>query len=312
MKKLIVIISIIIYQSNFSQNQLHIGQYMVHQPFMNIACISEDKDINGAIFHKSQWTGIEGAPVIQGLNINFPLKNNKDFLGLSLVNDKIAINDLKELSAIYAHNLKTGKNSSLTMSLAGLLGFHKSDFTQIQVFSPNDPVFTSGIPTVVLPNFKFGTYFNWNKFNIGISIPTILQTNVIYTTQHEGNIQFNKNNIHIYIHSGYSFEINKDLDLKTSFLIKEVAGAPIQFDFNSQIDYKNKFSIGSSYRTSNELLAMASCTIAEDFILSYGYEMNFTDLGNHSSGTHEILLKFRIRDNNKIDMPLLNESIITD
>ena len=294
MKKILLIISIIIYQSNFSQNQLHLGQYMVHQPFMNIACISEEKDINGGIFHKSQWTGIEGAPVIQGFNINFPLKNNKNYIGLNLVNDKIAINDLKELSAVYAHNLKTGDNGSLTMSMAGVLGFHKSDFTQIQVFSPNDPVFTSGIPTVILPNFKCGTYFKYKKFNVGISIPTLLQTNVIYTTQHEGSIQFNKNNLHVYIHSGYDFEINKELNLKTSILIKEVAGAPIQFDFNSQLEYKNKFSIGSCYRTSNELLTMASCTIKEDYVLSYGYEMNFTDLGNISSGTHEILLKFKL------------------
>ncbi len=296
MKLALFLLIIVINVKGVTQNQFHIGQYMINQSFINPAAMGSYNNINGGLFYKSQWTGLDGAPKIQGLNINFPLKNGKNFMGITIIHDKIAINDVTEFSLPYAYKLNTGEKSRLVFSLTTSLNILKSDFNQIDVLDSNDPVFTNGNPSVILPNFKYGMYYFRNNFYAGFAIPNILENKIIYTNKYEGKLTFNANNIHFYFQSGYSFKINNNIDLNTSFLFKEVSGAPVQFDFNTQIMYKNKFGLGSSYRTSKELLTMFNYQITNEIMLSYGYEMSFTELSGYNSGTHEIVLTFDLKN----------------
>ena len=63
MKKTLLTIAFIISTVvGFSQNQYHISQNMMYQPFINPSVIGSYSNLNGALFYKNQWTGFEGAP----------------------------------------------------------------------------------------------------------------------------------------------------------------------------------------------------------------------------------------------------------
>lgn len=60
-----------------AQQQMHLSQYALHQPFLNPASTAMIKNMNGALVYRHQWTGFEGAPKVAGVNFNVPFKNNE-------------------------------------------------------------------------------------------------------------------------------------------------------------------------------------------------------------------------------------------
>lgn len=292
MKNLITFILVIFAGSVLAQNQFHMGQYMVHQPFMNPASIGSFENLNITAFYKNQWTGFDGAPEVRGLNINTPLKNKKVYLGLTVVNDIIGISNANEIAGTFAYKLKTGSKSRLIFGSSVSLNLVQSNYADLHIHDVNDPLYASNTPTVAMPNFKFGAYYYRKRFYAGLAIPNILENKVIVTGGAKGETNFNFENIHYYLHGGYRFTLNENTDLNVSSLIKEVQGSPVQADLNTQLLWKKKLGIGASYRSSKELLAMLSFNFSEQFMLSYGYEFNFSELGNYSSGTHEVLLRY--------------------
>jgi type IX secretion system PorP/SprF family membrane protein len=285
-----------------AQNQFHMGQYMIHQPFINPASIGSYDDLNAALLYKKQWAGFEGAPKVQGLNLNLPLPGEKSFLGLTVLRDEIGITTSTEVTGSYAYRLKTGLNSKLTFGLSASLNMMQSNLDDLHIHDIDDPLFSENTPTYLMPNFEFGTYFTAKRFYVGLAIPNLLENKIIFTDGLEGATSFNFQNLHYYLHSGYAWKLNEKDDLNTSVLIKEVAGASLQFDVNMQVMFDNKFGIGASYRSSKELLAMLTFNVIPQLRLSYGYEFNFAELGNYSNGSHEVLLIF---NRVKADKPVI-------
>ena len=76
--------------STLAQNQYHMSQFMLHQPFINPAAQGSYSNLNGALFYKTQWTNFVGAPEIAGFNINKPL----DLGSLMLTYGKVWANRL--------------------------------------------------------------------------------------------------------------------------------------------------------------------------------------------------------------------------
>lgn len=292
MKKIALYLALVLPFSAFAQNQFHMGQYMVHQPFINPASIGSYQNPNAAIFYKNQWTGFAGAPELQGLNFNMPFANKKSFAGITVIHDKVGISDATEISGTYAYKIKTGIKSRLVFGLSTSLNLLQSNLAELHIQDANDPLFSSNTKTFALPNFRFGTYFYMKKFYVGLAVPNILENKIVYNGQLEGKASFAFENLHYYLHSGYRWDLNDKTDLNTSVLVKEVSGSPLQVDLNAQVLFNKKFGVGASYRTSKELLAMASYYLIPELLLSYGYEFNFADIGRYSNGTHEILLSY--------------------
>ncbi|MEX1001140.1 MAG: PorP/SprF family type IX secretion system membrane protein [Crocinitomicaceae bacterium] len=301
MRKIFTLLAVVLFTfSAMSQNQFHIGQYAIHQPFINPASIGSFDEINMALVYKNQWVGFDGAPHLGGFNYNMPLgKKRKHFIGLNTIMDQIGINTSTEISATYAYKVKTGDKSRLIFGLSTSLNLIKADLAEISTIDANDPLYTSNSPTFALPNFKFGSYFFRENFYVGFVMPNILENKVIeYNGNPKGEARFNLKNIHLYLHGGYKWRIKDKHNVVFSSLIKEVSGSPLQIDFNINTMFKDRFGFGLSYRSSNELMANIQIYIVPELLLSYGYEYGFSALNNFYSGTHEVMMIYRINSSN--------------
>lgn len=79
-----------------------------------------------------------------------------------------------------------------------------------------------------------------------------------------------------------------------SFVVKGVTPAPIQFDINSKLRYKDFAWVGVSYRNRDAVIALAGVTIKSKLDISYAYDINTSPLSQFNSGSHEILIGLRI------------------
>lgn len=300
MKRILIAILALTSFQGFSQNQFHIGQYAIHQPFINPASIGTFDEINMALVYKNQWVGFEGAPHLGGFNYNMPVgKQHKNFIGVNAIMDKVGINTSTEISGSYAYKIRTGENSRLIFGLSASVNLVKADLANVTTIDVNDPLYTNNSPTFALPNFKFGAYFYKKNFYAGFVIPNILENKVIDNNGGpKGEFSFNAANMHYYLHAGYKWRIKDKHNVIFSTLIKEVSGSPLQIDFNINTMFKDRFGLGISYRTSNELMANIQVYIVPQLLLSYGYEYGFSALNDFYSGTHEVMMVYRINSTN--------------
>lgn len=299
MKKTLFTLFIATCLGGFSQNQFHIGQYAVHQPFLNPASIGSMNEINMALLYKAQWVRFEGAPQMGGFNFNMPLgKTQTNYLGLTFVNDRVGINSSNEISGTYAYKIKTGDKSRLIFGVSASLNLVKADLAEAEIIDIGDPIYSSNSPTFALPNFKFGSYFYKNSFYVGFVIPNILENKIIDDNGPSGDFSFNPKNIHYYLHGGYKWRVKGKHDVIFSTLIKEVSGAPLQFDLNLNTMFKERFGLGVSYRSSKEMMLSMAIYLAPQWLLSYGYEYGFSELNKFNLGTHEILMVYRFNSTN--------------
>ncbi len=299
MKKILSILFVLMAFGSFSQNQFHIGQYAVHQPFLNPASIGSMNEINMALLYKTQWVRFEGAPKMGGFNFNMPLgKSQKSYMGLNFINDRIGLTSSNEISATYAYKLKTGEKSRLIFGLSASLNLIKADLADAFIIDAGDPIYSQNSPTFALPNFKFGSYFYKNSFYIGFVVPNILENKVIDDNGPAGEFSFNPKNIHYYLHGGYKWRVKGKHDVIFSTLIKEVSGAPLQVDINLNTMFKERFGLGISYRSSKELMLSMGIYLAPQLLLSYGYEYGFSNLNKFNVGSHEVLMVYRFNSTN--------------
>lgn len=300
MKKVLTIVFLLASTWGISQSRFHLTQYMMHQPFINPASMGLYNNMNGSVFYKNQWTGFDGAPKLIGFNFNTPVGGLNNRLGLSVINDRIGVNNHTDISASYGYTLKFNEESNLTFGVAATLRLTQSNFADVAT-TVVDPEFQANTPTLAMPNFKFGAFYKVKRFYVGVSLPNLLKNSIEYTTDFKGRTSFDLSDWHFYLHSGYSFKLSENVDLNVSTIMKHVSGAPFQVDLGTVCMIKQRFGFGINYRTSNDISGLLRFRLNPYLEMGYAYDYSMSALNNFSSGSHEIMLIFDIY--NKGDKP---------
>ena len=295
MKKIIITsIALVSGLVSLAQHETHLTQNTLHKAFLNPASIVQHPGSSGALFHKSQWVGFSGAPVFQGINYNFSLPGADHATGFTLKYDKIGVNKTLDFTANYAYNLKLSEGKNLAFALSPTLRFKQSNFGEVAT-NDFDPLYQASTPMTVMPNFAFGTFFHTSKHYAGITIPNLLKNQLVYDGELRPTTSFDMTDMHLYIHGGTKLEVTRDLDMEPSLIIKHVAGTPLQFDINLMGYLMDKVGFGLGYRSSREFSLMANYNINEKFTAGYAYDMNFSDLTIFTSGSHELMIVYKLR-----------------
>ncbi|WP_430906937.1 PorP/SprF family type IX secretion system membrane protein [Maribacter sp. 2-571] len=139
-----------------------------------------------------------------------------------------------------------------------------------------------------------GFLFNHARFYAGVSAPNILGDRL--ASQDDLNLSNPT-----YGYFGYRFysDIFEEMMIKPNMLIRYENGAPLQADLNLAVSFKNKFEIGTGYRTSASLNFLAGVYLIKNFRLIYHYNLATND--NPLGNTHGLLLSYRFGDGYAID-----------
>ncbi len=296
-KYLLVGLVLLMSSSAFSQQQYMFTQYMFNGLAINPAYAGSHESLTLTTVARKQWVGFPGAPSTQTFSAHSPLKFGNASVGGVIYHDKIGALNQTGLNGIYAYRIPIGKGK-LSMAIQGGFYHYATDYTGVKIISEGgnivDPEFQYDISKFV-PNFGAGLYYHTSNYYVGFSIPQLI--NVPAWNSETGGVDNIK---HYFIHGGYVFDINRDLKLKPNFLIKAVTGAPVEFDLNANLLIKNRVWVGFSYRSLESIDAIVQLQLNNELQIGYSYDFGTGGIGNYNSGSHELMLSYRIKTRKEI------------
>ena len=294
--KRIYIILFIMFIANataFSQTEPMYSQYMYNMLGVNPAYAGNREATSFNFFQRNQWIGLKGAPKTTSLSIDKAAKDGKIGIGFQAYDDRLGVESATGFNAIISSRVKVSEIGVLSGGISfGLMNYRLNLNDVMNRYTPTDPSFISSAkPSQWNPSVGMGVYYNTDKLYIGLSTPSILRSRLAKYENFVSGIQ-KMDDFHLFATAGYVFEVNDDVKLKPSTMIKMVSGAPIELDLNLNIWLKDLIGIGGSYRTGDAFIGMVEIQATDNLRFGYAYDMPFTPLKYFTRGSHELMLRY--------------------
>lgn len=294
--KRIYIILFIMFIANataFSQTEPMYSQYMYNMLGVNPAYAGNREATSFNFFQRNQWIGLKGAPKTTSLSIDKAAKDGKIGLGFQAYDDRLGVESATGFNAIISSRVKVSEIGVLSGGISfGLMNYRLNLNDVMNRYTPTDPSFISSAkPSQWNPSVGMGVYYNTDKLYIGLSTPSILRSRLAKYENFVSGIQ-KMDDFHLFATAGYVFEVNDDVKLKPSTMIKMVSGAPIELDLNLNVWLKDLIGIGGSYRTGDAFIGMVEIQATDNLRFGYAYDMPFTLLKYFTRGSHELMLRY--------------------
>ncbi len=282
----------------YAQQEFQYTQYMYNTVAINPAYAGTRGVLSLSSIFRSQWVGLNGAPRTMQLSAHGSLYSNRIGLGFSASNDIIGPSSETTISTDYSYTIRLSRDTKLSLGLKAGWNFYNVDFNKLNIKDPDDPSMEGNVNTNA-PVFGFGAYFHGDSWYAGISVPNTLESK----HYDEFTLTTVSKKAHIYIISGYIFDINRDWTFKPAIMIKGTSGAPVSIDLSSNFLYLEKFTFGASYRWNNSISGLLGFQASDKVMIGYAYDYDTTELGNYNSGSHELFLRFELTSNKNLMHP---------
>ncbi|TLP74008.1 type IX secretion system membrane protein PorP/SprF [Maribacter sp. ACAM166] len=288
-KQVVAILALVFSVFSYGQQDAQYTQYMYNTVSVNPAYAGSRGHISIAALHRSQWIGLEGAPTTQTLNVHSPIGYRGVGLGLSIVNDKIGPTSETNFDVDFSYTVWTSSEGRLSFGLKASANLLDIRFSELNQYS-TDPILQQDIDNRLSPNIGAGVYYHTNKFYLGLSIPRLLETTHFQKT----NLSTAKEQMNLYLITGYVWDLNEFVKFKPTLLTKLVLGAPLQVDLSANFMFNEKFIVGAAYRWGAAFSGMAGFNISNKFLIGIAYDKDTTELGNaaFNDGSFEVIFRY--------------------
>ncbi|AZQ57578.1 type IX secretion system membrane protein PorP/SprF [Maribacter sp. MJ134] len=273
----------------YGQQDAQYTQYMYNTVSVNPAYAGSRGQISIAALHRSQWVGLDGAPVTQTLNIHSPIGYRGLGLGFSIVNDKIGPTSETNFDVDFSYTIYTSLEGRLSFGLKASANLLDVRFSELNQFGP-DQTLQQDIDNRLSPNIGAGVYYHTNKFYAGLSVPRFLETSHFQ----ESSLSTAKEQMNFYFITGYVWDVNQFLKFKPTLLTKLTQGAPLQVDVSANFMFSEKFIVGAAYRWDAAFSGMAGFNVSNKFLIGIAYDRETTELGNaaFNDGSFEVIFRY--------------------
>lgn len=274
-----------------AQQDAQYTQYMYNTVSVNPAYAGSRGHLSIAALYRNQWLGLDGAPETQTLNIHTPMGYRGVGLGISVVNDKIGPTSETYFDVDFSYTIQTSFDAKLSFGLkasAHMLDIRYSELDEFEI----DPQLQSqqDIQNKFSPNIGAGVYYHTDRFYAGLSAPRILETTHFDTS----SVSTAKEQINLYVITGYVWDLNPFLKFKPTLLTKMVQGAPLQVDVSANFMLNERFIGGVAYRWDAAFSGLFGFMVSDQLMLGLAYDREITELGaaTFNDGSFEVILRY--------------------
>ena len=288
MKKYIVFLLLVLSELTFGQQESYYSLYRYNMNVINPAYAGADAANMLSFTSRSQWASVEDAPNTLALAFSSARENNVG-LGISLVSDKVFIEQQTFAYVDFSYKLQTSGESALFLGLKGGGNFYSADPTSLSAYlSVGDPSQVS--LSKFNPNIGAGAYFKATNYWVSFSIPRLFNVK-----RNGDNLAVTaKDRVHTYLGGGVDLPVSNGIYIKPSLMIRKVKGLPTTADITGMVSWQNQFDIGLSIRTNSSMALMSMISLGM-FDIGYAYETPTDNgLSQLNLRTHELVLRINL------------------
>jgi type IX secretion system PorP/SprF family membrane protein len=335
MKRLLplLFISVFTFQFASAQQKPQYTQYVLNNLLINPAVTGIENYFDVKSGYRSQWTGLQGAPVTSYITGSVPfgsdfvegdpasLSGGNDAnpygrlftqtyqaapphhgLGFIVVSDQAGPISTSNIDLTYAYHL--GISSDFNLSVGVEAGYnHTSLNTSMLVLeNPLDPAIANGNNSQWKPDLGAGIWGYSSNYYFGISALQLLSQNLYFSTNN--NYSEAKTVPQFFVTGGVKFFLNDDVTLMPSVLVKFISPLPVTYDINAKLAFRSRFWVGVSYRNNDAVAGMLGLNISSLINISYSYDYTTSALNTVSGGTHEIVIGIMLGNRNHLVSPV--------
>jgi type IX secretion system PorP/SprF family membrane protein len=282
----------------FGQKEIYISQYLHNQYTVNSAFAGSGEALTLFGSFRKQWAGIDGSPQAQLASANTPLRNDNVALGIELFNQNIGESRQSGFSASYTYRLRQSSYNWIGLGFNAGASSVVSNWSDVPVYDPDDPLFASS-ETVFAPSLGLGATWYGPRFFSGLSISNLFYTDVYET----GETSFDLSRSQFIATAGYLAGLGAHFDLQPSLLARFNTPYGSIFDVGATVIWHEMLWAGLTYRSSDEVTAMAAFQPSASLRLAYSIDFSTGDVASYNNGTHEISIRYYLGRKIKTDSP---------
>jgi type IX secretion system PorP/SprF family membrane protein len=328
---LLVLLSFFV-QTAFSQQRPQYTQYVFNNYLLNPAVTGIENYTDAKLGYRSQWTGLQGAPVTSYFSINAPIGDNfvqgdatafpasggenpssrlftqyyraaepHHGIGFMIVSDKAGPITQTNIDATYAYHLGLTDQLNLSVGVSAGVSHINLNTDMITLENSNDPVLNNINNSQWKPDLGVGVWAYSSRFYFGISAQQILPQNLYITTGNAANQS--KTVPHFFATGGYKIFLSDDVTLLPSALLKFIDPAPVTFDVTMKLSFRDRFWFGGSFRKDDSYAVLAGFNLSSVVNVGYSYDVTTSALRTVSNGSHEIVLGILLNNRYNLKSP---------
>lgn len=315
-----------------AQQKPQYTQYVFNNYLINpaVAGIENYTDVKAG--YRSQWTGLQGAPITSYLTVNAPLGQNflqgdatsfpvegglnpssrlytqnymaaepHHGIGAMIVSDQAGPLTNTTIDVSYAYHLGISANANLALGVSAGMNHVSLNTSMITLENPLDPAISNGNNSQWKPDLSIGAWFYSSNYYVGASVQQLLPENLYFSSNNSYNES--KTVPHYFLTAGTKLFMTDEITFMPSFLIKVIRPLPVTYDLNGKFTFSDKFWVGGSYRHGDSFGVLAGVNISSFINVGYSYDITTSALNTVSNGTHEIVIGILLNNRYKVTCP---------
>lgn len=276
----------------FAQQLPFSSQYYSNPFVLNPAYTGINENISVFLTHRSQWTGLAGAPQTSYFTIDGPIRTKNSSVGLKVYSDVTDIISRVGAFANYSYKFKIADSNNLYFGVACGVFDNKIDFSKAQIRDTDDPFLSQQAQNKTVFSADLGIVYVLKRLTIGFAVPQILGNRLKYPIVSGNNGYYNLNR-HYQGTAKYVFDVSKEKEITAYplIMVRSVKGAPLQYDINGVIDWKKIGWVGVTYH-SNYAMAISAGVRYRSFSVGYAFDIGISKISSYTGSTSEFLLGY--------------------
>jgi type IX secretion system PorP/SprF family membrane protein len=335
LKKIYLLLAIsLVNLGTYAQQLPQYTQYVFNNYLINPAITGIENYIDLKLGNRTQWTGLQGAPVTSYVSIHAPIgkkfsgDNATSFeghgnnpmsrsyvqtyraaephhgIGMHAVLDKAGPINRLNVNATYAYHIGLSEKLNMSVGVSAGISRVSLDLNKITLENSSDPAISTIGNGSTKPDLGAGIWLYGSRFFAGVSGQQLFGQTLSFTK--DGEYKQGKAVRHFYLTAGYKFFLIDDIAAIPSIMVRNVSPVPNSYDANLKLAFRDKFWLGGSYRYNDSFSALAGFNVGSLLNLSYSYDFTTSELGNVSNGTHEVILGLLLNNRYKVTCPQRN------
>ena len=277
----------------YGQQESYYSLYRYNMNVINPAFAGADASNMLSFTSRSQWASVQDAPRTLAFAYSSARENNVG-LGLSLVSDKVFVEQQTFAYIDFSYKLQMSGDATLFLGLKAGGNFYSSDPTNLSTYS------SVGDPSQISlskfnPNIGAGAYYKAASYWVSFSIPRLFNVN-----READNLAVTaKDRVHTYLGGGVDFAVSKGSYVKPSLMVRKVKGLPVTADITGMVSWQNQFDVGLSIRTNSSMALMTVVSLGL-FDVGYAYETPTDNgLSQLNLRTHELVFRINLGESDQ-------------